>query len=405
MNILGLNLGHDSSCTLIKKSKIVAACEQERYSKKKHTREFPLEAIKDALKIGKISINKVDLICVAFLPLRYLDEFFIKQFLKDKRNINFILDGEERIKENLNLETIIRKKLGFKKKIIYKSHHLCHLASAYYPSNFKKSLIFSCDGIGEIDTTLFGIGLNKKIKLLNSNSKFPDSLGLIYAAFTFFLGWKPFYDEGIIMGLSPYGDANKKISNINKSYIELMRDIIQYKDGSKFIINKKWISYHYQRNTWFSKHFFKIFGKPRKYNSKIESHHKNIAAALQKRLEEVVIKILKYQKKKYHVNHLCIAGGVGLNCSLNGAIVKAKIFKEIFVKPASGDSGTSYGAAILGAEKKINKIDFSKPTFYLGSRYTNKEIIKDLSKFKKQISYKKYKKIEQTVAKLLSQKK
>ncbi len=401
MNILGLNLGHDASCTLIKNFKIIAACEQERYSKKKHTREFPIDAINDALKIGNINIKKIDIICVGFLPMRYINEFFLKPVLDDPKKLNFLLQGANRINENLNLENTIRKKLKFKKKILFKSHHLCHLASAFYPSGFKKSIIFSCDGLGEIDTTLFGIGLNNRIKVLKENNKFPDSLGLIYAAFTYFLGWKPFYDEGIVMGLAPYGNPKKKIKNYNKSYLSFFRNLIKYKRGLTFSINKDWISYHIQRDKWFSNKFFKIFGNPRKHNSKITEHHKNIAAALQTRLEEVVIKILKNLKKKYKIDYLSIAGGVGLNCSLNGAISKSKIFKKIFIKPASGDAGTSYGAAIIGAEKKISRLNFNKPTFYLGSRFTTNQVRSEIKKFSNKIKIFKTRNITYETAKLL----
>ncbi len=403
MNILGLNLGHDASCALIKNNKIIAACEQERYSKKKHTRDFPIDAINDALKIGKIKINNIDVICVAFLPIRYINEFFLKPLIKDPRKINFLLDGADRINENLNLEKIIRDKLSYKNRIVFKSHHLCHLASAFYPSGFKKSLIFSCDGLGEIDTTLFGIGTNKKIKVLSENNKFPDSLGLIYAAFTYFLGWKPFYDEGIVMGLAPYGNSKKKIPNLKRSYISFFRSLIKYDGQCKFSINKDWISYNYQRDKWFSDKFFKVFGQPRNKNGKIKQKHKDIAAALQTRLEEVVIKILRFLKKKYNLNYLCIAGGVGLNCSLNGAINKSKLFKEIFVKPASGDAGTAYGAAIVGLEKKISSLKLKNPTFYLGSRYSKKEILKIIKNQKNKIKFTKPKNIYSETAKLLDE--
>ena len=401
MNILGLNLGHDASCTLIKNNKIVAACEQERYSKKKHTRQFPIDAINDALNIGKIKINKIDLICVAFLPLRYLDEFFLRPLLTDQRKINFLLDGSDRIYENLNLEKIIREKLNYKNKIFFKSHHLCHLASAFYPSGFKKSLIFSCDGIGEIDTTLFGIGLKKNIKVLKENSKFPHSLGLIYAAFTYYLGWKPFYDEGIVMGLAPYGNPNNQVKKLKKSYIAFFRDLIKYDGGCQFYINEDWISYNYQRNTWFSEKFYKIFGKKRVNNGLISQKHKDIASALQLRLEEVVLKILNYLKKKYKLNYLCIAGGVGLNCSLNGAIYRSNLFKEIFVKPASGDAGTAYGAALLGAGKKISSINLKTPTFYLGSRFSSSQVQKALKKYKTRLNFRKSMNIYTETAELL----
>ena len=181
---------------------------------------------------------------------------------------------------------------------------------------------------------------------------FPNSLGLIYSAITYYLGWKAFYDEGIIMGLAPYGNPNDKISNSKKTYADVFRQIIKYKKGLEYEINPEWITYNYERNTWVSKKFLRLFGKKREYNDKIKKHHKNIAAALQNRLEHVVLKQLRYLKKKYKIDKLCIAGGVGLNCSLNGKIHSSKLFKEIFVQPASGDAGLSYGAGLVSFLKK-----------------------------------------------------
>ncbi len=403
MNILGLNLGHDSSSTLIKNGNVVAACEQERYNKKKHTREFPLEAVQDCLKVGNLKITDINIISVGFLPKKHLTDFYFKQSIHDARKIQFILDGTDRIFYYYNLEKIIRDKLNFKKKIEFNNHHYCHLASTFFPSGFKKSLIISYDGLGEYETGLIGLGNKKKIKVIYNNNVFPDSLGLIYAAITYYLGWKAFYDEGIVMGLAPYGNAKLKVLNSNKTYIEIFRNIIQYNKGLNYRINTEWITYHFQRNTWLSDKFFKFFGKKRKEGSKITSHHKNIAAALQLRIEEIVISQIKYLKKKYKLNKLCIAGGVGLNCSLNGKIHDSKLFQEIFVQPASGDSGLSYGAALVSYVKNNNNNKkLIRRDFYLGSRFTNNQIKKFLIKYRKRIKFAKEKDISKKAAEIIS---
>ncbi len=403
MKILGLNLGHDSSSALFINGDIIAACEQERYSKLKHTREFPTEAINDCLKIGKIKINDIDIISIGFLPKKHLDEFYLKPILNDSKKFGFIFDGIDRIKNLINLEEIIRDKLRYKNKIEFNNHHYCHLASTFYPSGFKKSLIVSYDGLGEYETGLIGIGKKDKIKIIYNKNQFPDSLGLIYSAVTHFLGWKAFYDEGIIMGLAPFGNPNKKIPNSKKKYLEVFRKIIQYKSGLNYKINPEWITYNYERNSWLSKKFIKTFGKKRKYDSKINSHHKNIAAALQTRIEEIVIQQLKYLKKKYKIEKLCIAGGVGLNCSLNGKIKSSKIFKEIFIQPASGDSGLSYGAGLVTMIKSKKKYkDLKRRNFYLGSRFNNKEIKKTLLKYKNKISFNLEKNISKKSAEIIS---
>lgn len=404
MNILGLNLGHDSSCALIMNGKLVFASEQERYSKNKHTREFPKEAIIDCVKSQNLKINDIDLIVVGFLPERYVKEFFLKQSLNDLNKINFIYDGIERIKTSLNLENLIRKKLNFKKKINFVSHHLCHLASTFYPSEFKKSLVVSFDGLGEIESSMFAIGNNLKLNLLNEKNKFPDSLGLIYAATTYFLGWKPFYDEGIVMGLAPYGDRNNYIPKSRVTYRKVFEDLIKYKNNGTFEINLEWVEYHNQRDKWFSDKFFSLFGKKRKPGSNITQHYKDIAAALQARLEEVILKILKYLKNKTKMENLSLAGGVALNCSLNGKIHDSKIFKKIFVQPASSDSGIAIGAAILGFLNwdKKGKLEFGD--FYLGSSFSDNKIKKFIVKNKrKKFSFVKSKNIYLETAKYIDQ--
>jgi len=406
MNILGLNLGHDSSCTLIKNGKIIAACEEERYTKLKHTRTFPINAINSCLKIGNIQIKDIDKISVGFLPKKYVEEFYFNQCLNDPRKILLLKDGFSRIIESLNLENTIKNKLKFKNKIEFNSHHYCHLASTYYPSGFNDSLILSLDGLGEFETGLIGIGKKNKIKIVYDQNKFPHSLGLIYAAITYFLGWKFFYDEGIVMGLAAYGKPNEIIPNKKKSYIKVFREIIKKKGPLSYEINESWITYHFERNSWLSKKFFKIFGIKRKESSKITSHHKNIAAALQKRLEEIVLSQLSYLKKKYKINYLCIAGGVGLNCSLNGKIHDSGLFKKIFVKPASGDAGISYGTALTSYFKNSNsKNNFKNTNFYLGSRFTNLQIKKTLKKYEKKIKFKLHKNIARVGAEIISKKK
>lgn len=404
MKILGINYGgHDTSASLTINGKLIAACEEERYNKEKHTRSFPKLAIQDCLKISNLKLKDIDLIAFSSDPNLQIREKYLSLALKDEYRIKVLIDDIERIKSVYNTENFLRKKTGFKKKIEFLNHHLCHHASTFYPSGFKKSLIVSYDGMGEIHSALFGVGQGKKINIFHDDNKYPDSLGLFYTAITFFLGWRIYCDEGIIMGLAPYGNSKNKVPGTKKRYIDFFRDIIKIdkKDPLKYVINLNWISYHYQRNTWLSDNFFKIFGKPRKANSKITSHHKNIAAALQDRLEEIVLKQLKFMKKKTKTNYLCISGGVGLNCSLNGKIQSSKMFKKIFIQPASGDAGVSYGACLLAEQK--NNSNFKKiatNNFYKGYSESEKKI--NLALKKSKIKYTDYKeKIYKKTADLL----
>ena len=384
MKILGLHYGgHDTSASITINGKLIAACEEERYDKEKHTRNFPINAIKDCLKISKLKINDIDIISYGNDPFLQIREKYLKLAIKDDYRIKAVVDDSLRIKNLFNTENLLREKLGFKKKIEFNNHHICHLASTFFPSGFKKSLIVSYDGIGEINSALFAVGDKNKIKVTHDKNKYPDSLGLFYTAITFYLGWKIYCDEGIIMGLAPYGDSRKKVPGKYKKYIDYFREIIKIdkKDPLKYIINLNWISYHNQRDTWLSNKFFNIFGKKRKEGSKILDHHKNIAAALQDRLEEVVIYQLRLLKKKTKTNYLCISGGVGLNCSLNGKISKSKIFKEIFVQPASGDAGTSYGACLVSEIRNNKNVKIKKNLdFYSGFRDNNKQILSNIKK-------------------------
>lgn len=398
--VLGLNcVGHDTSAVIGVDGNVVAACEQERFDLNKHSRNFPVDAIKECLKISKLRIDDIDEIALSAVNVDIIKKFYLKQAISSNTRIEFMLNDLDRIKKLYFLEDYIRKTLGYKKKINSYKHHLCHLSSAYYASGFKESIIFSNDGLGEIETGMLGVGNNGKINIVQRGPDYPNSLGLIYSAITHYLGWKHHSDEGIVMGLAPFGDPYSKRKK--ETYIDLFRDIIIKKFFYNFEINKKWISYHQQRNTWVSKYFVEIFGEPRKPYSRILKKHKDIAAALQLRLEEVVLEILKEAKIKYKLKKLCIAGGVGLNCSLNGKIEESKLFDEIFVQPASGDAGAALGAVYLAfANQNNNYLEVKQRTnHYLGSRYEKSTIKKFL--IKKKIKHITSKNIYRDAAKLL----
>ena len=379
--VIGINYGgHDSSAALGVNGEILAACEQERYNKIKHSKEFPLEAINDCLKISGKKLKDIDEIAINQDYYEMVKKIYLEPALKEKNRLKFIIDDIDRIKVYNEIKNIVRTKLNFKKKVGEYRHHYCHLTSAYYPSGFKKALVVSYDGIGENESGMAGIGNNGKINIIDAGPNYPHSLGLIYSALTYYLGWKHHSDEGIIMGLAPYGNPHS--IHKGKSFINHFRSIILKKKNYDYEINKDWISYHLQRDTWVSDKFIKTFGKPRKERSKIKQIHKNIAAALQLRLEEIVIGKLRYYQKKYKIDNLAISGGVGLNCSLNGKIEKSKIFKKIFIQPASGDSGTAIGAVYAAFEKKKKIKIKERFNSYLGSKFTTNEVKKFLIKKK-----------------------
>ncbi|MAQ73487.1 MAG: carbamoyl transferase [Gammaproteobacteria bacterium] len=400
--ILAINyLGHDTSAAISYNSRIIAACEEERYNKDKHTRKFPINAINDCLKIVGIKINDLEAIAFCDRPQFAISEMYLKPALDDKKKLDFIDRDKEKIKNFLNVEYQIRKETKFNGNIKFYSHHLCHLAGSYYSSGFKDSLLFSIDGLGDNVSNHVGNGVNYEINLLHKGSKFPNSLGLFYSAITDYLGWRHHCDEGIIMALASYGNPYQKISSKSKdSYLDIMREIIKNKKDFDIVINPDYTSYQYEKDTWVSKKFLKIFGPRRKYNHKITSNHINISSALQKRLEEIVFMQLKKAKKLTGQKKLCLTGGVALNCSMNGKILQSKIFDEIFVQPASGDNGTAIGGCYL-ASKDLKKFKPIKDwDSYKGSDFNDEQIKKVLKN--KKCLFTKPKNLYKEVAKQLA---
>jgi len=346
--ILSLTFGgHDTSAALMIEGKLVAACAQERYSLDKHSRRFPIDAIKNCLEIGGIRIS--DLSQIAFCDdTRYLiRERYLRPALEDNDRLNFLVSDIEQIRQTHLIEDRIRQETGFTGEVRQYRHHLCHLASAYYPSGFDEALLVSYDGMGEWETGLLGVGTSGEIVVQETQVVFPHSLGLIYSAITFYLGWRHHCDEGIIMGLAPYGDPTARIPRSNRTYISLLEEMIVETGDYDYQIDQRWVSYYRERNKWVSDEFIDLMGPKRDPNKEVTAHHMNLAAALQMRLETVVLNQLKRARKEFSINRLAMAGGVALNCSMNGKIEASRLFEEIFVQPGSGDDGTAIGGCYL----------------------------------------------------------
>ena len=211
--VLGINYGgHDTSACLMIDGNPVACCEEERYNKIKHTREFPINAINDCLKKANLNVNDLDEVAFTYNP------DILKQ-LGSKSNMRRSLPNKT------DYKAILKEKLGYEGKIKFHPHHMCHIASAYYPSGFENALLISNDGIGEIDCSLMASGKEGAIKVLDPGNRWPNSLGLVYSAVTVYLGWKPHYDEGIVMGLAPYGDDSKIVPGTNRTYKEIFEEV------------------------------------------------------------------------------------------------------------------------------------------------------------------------------------
>ena len=368
INILGIHYGgHDTSAALMIDGKLVAACEEERYTKNKHTREFPINSINDCLYKANLDIKDITEISLTYDPT-----ILENSYISNKRRS---------LPNKTTYRSILKEKLNYTGKVSFNSHHLCHVASAYYPSGFNKSLIISNDGIGEIDCSLISSGDKGNLKTLHAGNRWPHSIGLFYTAITAYLGWRPHYDEGIIMGLAPYGNDKEIIPGTNRTYKEIFEEIIYEIDDFEYEVNPYWFIFHRKRDLWVTPQFNKIFGPHKKWEDELTQHHKNIACAVQRRLETIILNQLQKAKDKFNHEYLCISGGCGLNCSLNGIIERSGMFKKIFIQPASGDSGTSIGACYLAYKKYKKDLKPEKfHNFYLGSSFTNEQIESQLIK-------------------------
>ncbi|MCX4243622.1 carbamoyltransferase family protein [Paraliomyxa miuraensis] len=332
MKILGLSHGGwDASAALMIDGRIVAACEQERYNGEKHTRAFPREAAMDCLRMGGIELASVDEVALNFDP-------------------ELIPVGTPRraTRSRRQYEELIRRELGLAARVTFHPHHECHVASAYYPSGFERAIVASYDALGENTSSLLCAADHGSLEVLHGGSVFPHSLGLVYSAVTFHLGWTISCDEGIVMGLAAYGDPTHIVPGTSRTYEDVFREMIAEDGDFGVRIDPDWFAYPHRRDTWISERFLSTLGPRRAPGEPVQQRHMDIAAALQGRLESLVIGQLR-RARALRPDHrrLCLAGGVALNCSMNGAIERAKIFDELFVFWASGDSGGCVGACYL----------------------------------------------------------
>jgi carbamoyltransferase len=386
--ILGISaFYHDSAAAIIINGKILFAAQEERFTRIKHDENFPVNAIKEALKFSELELSDIDAIVYyekPFIKFERLLETYLKN--SPRGIVSFLKSMPIWTKEKIFLKKIILDNLkeidgNFKdEKIFFSEHHLSHAASAFYPSPFNEAIILCIDAVGEWSTTSVFYGKEnslKKIKEIN----FPDSIGLLYSAFTYFLGFKVNSGEYKLMGLAPYGEPIFK-DLIYENIIEV------YEDGS-FKLNMDYFNYE-TGLTMTSKKFHSLFGKEvRKENEDIDQVHMNIASSIQKVTEEILVKITQSLFKEFKIDNLCLSGGVALNCVANTKILKSENnFKNIWVQPAAGDAGCSVGAALAYnfinenyiKRDKDYKSDVMQNSF-LGTSYTDSHIKKELDRF------------------------
>ena len=381
LNILGISaFYHDSAACLIRDGEIVAAAQEERFTRKKHDFSFPKHAIDFCLKKGGVKASELD--CVAFYDKPFLKfERILETYLAYAPHgiASFLQALPLWIKQKLWMKDYIQTELGFKGKIIFPEHHESHAASAFFPSPFQEAAFLTMDGVGEWATTSYGVGKGNKIDIL-AEIKFPHSLGLLYSAFTYYTGFKVNSGEYKVMGLAPYGKP------VYKDLI--LKELIDLKEDGSFKLNMKYFDYCAGLRMTNS-HFHKLFGAPpRKPESRVTQREMDLARSIQEVTEEVMLRITRHVHKVTGQKNLCLAGGVALNCVGNGRILREGPFEHIWIQPASGDAGGALGAAYFGWHQYLEKprtangkIDSMRGSF-LGPEFSDVEIEAFLSKHK-----------------------
>jgi len=384
--ILGISaFYHDSAATILVDGKIIAAAQEERFTRKKHDASYPFNAIEFVLDFAKIKLSDVDRII-----------FFEKPFLKFERLLetyvafaprgfkSFCMAMPVWLKDKLFQKKMLFNELkkhdnDFKddKKIYFSDHHLSHAASAFFPSPFEEAVVLTADGVGEWATTTIAIGKGNNLEI-KKEIHFPHSLGLLYSAFTYYAGFKVNSGEYKLMGLAPYGTP---------VYEDKIKDnLINIKEDGSFHLDQSYFNYA-TGLTMTNKKFDNLFGQKVRdsKHEKLTQFHMDIAASIQKVTEDIMIKLIKSLKEEFNIPNLCLAGGVALNCVANGKILKEKIFDNIWVQPAAGDAGGSLGAALALWHIDQNNprtVDYkdSMQGSYLGPEYSQKEIEEQLDK-------------------------
>ncbi|MFC2089762.1 carbamoyltransferase [Bacteroidota bacterium] len=386
MKILGISAYyHDSAAALVVDGKIVAAAQEERFTRKKHDSSFPFNAATYCLH--KLACNIDDLDAVVFYdkPLLKFERLLETYYGFAPRGIaSFVSAIPVWIKEKMFLKKIIRDELSKiesfnrrKLKLLFPEHHLSHAASTFFASPFSESAILTIDGVGEWATASLGYGKGAEITNLKE-MHFPHSAGLLYSAFTYFLGFRVNSGEYKLMGLAPYGVPG---SERVEGYTDKIRtELVKIHDDGSVWLNQRYFQYATGLRMIKEKKWEELFGMKRRHpESEIEQSHADLAFAIQQVTEEIVLKMAKELKKISGSENICIAGGVALNCVANGKLADAEIFKNIFIQPAAGDAGGSIGAALAAYHIFFNKPRSEKSAdlmegSYLGPSYSDKEI-------------------------------
>jgi len=380
MTILGISaFYHDAAACIVRDGEIIAAAQEERFSRKKHDERFPHHAIQFCLQKAECPINQIDAVVFydkPFLKFNRLLETYIAHAPRGFRS--FIMSMPVWLKEKLWLSDVIADELKYEGKILFTEHHESHAASAFFPSPYETAAIVTVDGVGEYATTSLGVGNKNSVRIIEEQH-FPHSLGLLYSAFTYFTGFKVNSGEYKVMGLAPYGEPK---------YVKTIYDhLVDLRDDGSFTMNMDYFNYAVGLTMTNDKFSTLFDGPARKPESPLTQREMDLAASVQVVTEDIMLKIVRHTKSVTGEKKLCLAGGVALNCVANGKILRKNIFDSIWIQPAAGDAGGAIGAALIGyhhyfkQERKITSKDNQKGS-YLGTSYSDDEIIAFLTKEK-----------------------
>lgn len=384
MKILGISaLYHDSAAAIIVDGEIIAAAQEERFTRKKHDAAYPEKAISYALQEANLELGDVDYVVFydkPFLKFERLLETYIASVPRGFRSFKMAMPIW--LREKLFLKDYLLKQLkGLDKRfnmdqLLFSEHHLSHAASAFFPSPFEKAVVLTLDGVGEWATTSVAIGDGNKLDIVRE-LHFPHSLGLLYSAFTYYTGFRVNSGEYKLMGLAPYGEPRYRDT--------ILEHLVDVKDDGSFRLDQKYFNYS-AGLTMTSKKFAQLFGEPVRQpdTDQITQFHMDIAASIQAVTEDIVLKLCKSLAAEFQIPNLCLAGGVALNCVANGKVLQDASFDNIWIQPAAGDAGGAIGAALaaeyleFGHERQVIKPDSMKGA-YLGPEFNNEQILQELT--------------------------
>lgn len=373
MYILGISAYyHDSSACLVKDGEIIAAAQEERFTRKKHDFNFPFHAIQYCLNAGGISANDLNYVA-----------FYDKPFIKFERLLesylayapigikSFIKAMPVWLKQKLWTKEMLKKDIGYEGDVLFPEHHESHAASAFFPSPYQEAAFLTIDGVGEWNTTTYGVGKDNTIEIMG-NIDFPHSLGLLYSAFTYYTGFKVNSGEYKIMGLAPYGEPK---------YVDLiMNELIDLKEDGSFKMNMKYFNYCVGL-TMTNRKFDKLFGGPaRQPESKVTQREMDFARSIQEVTEEIMMRMARHVHRETGQKNLVLAGGCALNCVANGRILREGPFEKIWIQPAAGDAGGALGAALftwhqfLDNKREADNVNDFQQASYLGPEFSDEEI-------------------------------